>query len=74
MKKLKKMQRTLWCAKILPLCLMLFVGCARTGNDIPFQEGVDLVWLQEGDKLKAPAKGAFLSEKFYQFQFDRCVK
>lgn len=69
---LKRTLKKQWKNMTLLLCLIAFAGCASTGNDVPFQEGVDLVWLDEGQDFKAPARGAFLSDEFYNFQFDRC--
>ncbi len=48
------------------------VGCASTGKDVPVIAGQDIVWLEKGDTLKAPVRGAFLSDSYYKFQFDRC--
>lgn len=55
----------------LLLCSMLSAGC-QTTNNYPVQEGVDLVWLTKGQALTAPTDGAFLSDRFYKEQFDRC--
>lgn len=42
---------------------------------MPIQDGVDIVWLEKGQQFPpdgAPARGAFVSDKFYKFQFERC--
>ena len=57
---------------ILGLSLTGFAGCATLNNDAPFQEGVDYVGLEEGQEFKAPVRGAFLSDAWYAFQFERC--
>ena len=56
---------------LLTSCLGLG-GCASLNNDAPFQEGVDYVGLEEGQEFKAPVRGAFLSDEWYAFQFERC--
>lgn len=56
---------------ILLALLMQFAGCASIG-EVPIQEGVDLVWLDGGEVFTAPVRGAFLSDSYYKFQFERC--
>ena len=57
---------------ILLACLLLSVTGCSTAKPFLAQEGRDLVWLKKGEQLTAPASGAFLSDEFYQYQFDRC--
>ena len=57
---------------ILAACLMLFAAGCSAAKPYLAQEGRDLVWLKQGEQLTAPASGAFLSDEFYQYQFDRC--
>ena len=57
---------------ILLASLLAFgTGCS-TAKPFLAQEGRDLVWLKQGQALTAPASGAFLSDEFYNYQFDRC--
>ena len=56
----------------LGLSLMGLGGCATLNNDAPFAEGVDYVGLEAGQEFKAPVRGAFLSDSWYAFQFERC--
>lgn len=70
------MTRKLLLTSMIPLLFWtLFAGCASTGKDMPIQDGVDIVWLEKGQQFPpdgAPARGAFVSDKFYKFQFERC--
>ena len=66
------MGKTLLRNTILLAFLLAFgTGCSAAK---PFlaQEGRDLVWLKKSESFTAPASGAFLSDEFYQYQFDRC--
>jgi len=56
---------------LLVSLLVLGSGCS-TAKPYLAQEGVDLVWLEKGQDLKAPVRGLFLSDSFYNYQFDRC--
>ena len=55
----------------LTASLTLSAGCASTGKDVPVQEFVDYVGLEKGQEFKAPVRGQFLSDKYYQFLFDQ---
>jgi predicted small secreted protein len=57
---------------ILLVLSTLSAGCASIGKDVPVQEGVDIIWVKKGQTVTAPVDGAFLSNSFYKFQFDRC--
>ena len=66
------MLRRLWLSITLVAFSMGCVGCATLNNDAPFAEGVDYVGLEAGQEFKAPVRGAFLSDSWYAFQFERC--
>jgi len=57
---------------LLAVFLTLFAAGCSTAKSYLAQEGVDLVWLEKGQDLKAPVRGLFLSDSFYNYQFDRC--
>ena len=65
------MHKKLLILAILLGSLTLNGGCASIG-EVPVQEGVDLVWLKQGQKFTAPIDGAFLSKNFHKFSFERC--
>jgi len=66
------MAKTLLRNTILAVFLTLFAAGCSTAKPFLAQEGRDLVWLKQGQVLTAPVSGAFLSDEFYQYQFDRC--
>lgn len=59
------MRLKLFLVTILMLISVLNVGCARI-ETWPVQEGRDIIWLEEGQLIKAPVRGAFKSDRFMQ--------
>ena len=66
------MGKTLLRNTILAVCLLVFASGCAPAKPFLVQEGRDLVWLKKSESFTAPASGAFLSDEFYQYQFDRC--
>lgn len=50
---------------------MLCAGCARTAKDVPYREGVDLIWLEASQDFKAPVRGVFLSDQFFKHEIEK---
>jgi len=66
------MQKTLLRNTILLVFLLAFGSGCSVAKPFLAQEGRDLVWLKKSEEFTAPASGVFLSDEFYNYQFDRC--
>lgn len=68
MTKPRMMLLTLSILMTLVGLLLLFGGCAKTVKQFtPVIEGVDLIWLEKGETVIAPVKGAFVSDDFMKY-------
>lgn len=63
--------RRLLITTILALSWMLTAGC-HSISKIPFQQGVDYIGLEKGEKLTAPTRGQFLSDAYYKYREEAC--
>jgi len=58
---------------IWALLLTALTGCATQNKESGYQLGVDYIPFEKGAEMgKAPERGAFLSDRFYKYQFGKC--
>ena len=48
------------------MSMTLSVGCAKQ-SEFVFAEGYDRMWLDEGQDIKAPTDGVFLSNRAFKY-------
>lgn len=59
----------------LAILSMGLIGCATPSKETGYSEGIDYIPFEKGAAMGvAPERGAFLSDRFYKFQFEHCNK